>query len=348
LAPSRKHDSLLVTSLPNVRYLTGFTGSAGCALLTPRHRLFFTDFRYRTQAAHEVSKHDVHIVTGSSLVGCCQYITKRRLKTGVIGFEGGKMSLREHQIMRKLLKGFNFSDASGEIEKQRLVKNRFEINKLRQAAAVTDAAFRGLLRRRIIGRSEKEVAWILEAAMRRAGSGSMPFEIIVASGPRSAMPHGAASDRVIRAGELVVIDMGASIDGYCSDSTRTFATGPLTRKLTEIYGVVEEAQRRALNGVLAGASGNSVDAIARDYISAAGYGKAFGHSLGHGVGLEAHEGPVLSTASRDVLQPGMTLTIEPGIYLEGKGGVRIEDTVLVAAKGPEILTNFPRALRIIH
>ena len=345
MAPARgKYDSLLVTHLPNVRYLTGYKGSSGCALITPRRRYFFTDFRYREQARREVRDFDVRITPGPALDGCCRYISARRLKTGTIGYDGAHLTLRQHQLMKKLLKGMSFADAAGAVEKMREVKTRSEILKMRRACMIADAAYKRLVRSRVVGRTEKEVAWRLESAMRNHGSGPMPFEIIVVSGPRSAMPHGAAGERVIREGELVVIDMGASVDGYCSDVTRTFATGPLPSKLAEIYRTVQEAQHRAFEGTIAGAAAAGVDALARDYIDAAGYGAAFGHSLGHGVGLEGHEGPVLSRGSKAVLEPGMVVTVEPGIYLEGLGGVRIEDTVLVTAGGPEALTKFPRAL----
>jgi len=343
-----KHDSLLVTHLPNVRYLTGFTGSSGCVLTTPTRRLFFTDFRYRAQAAREVKGFDVRIVPGSAIEGCCRHITARNLKTGVIGYEGARMSLAAYKLMRRLLKGFRFHDASGAVEKLRAVKKGREITHLRQAAAITDAAYRKLSRSKVIGRTEKEIGWTLECFMRQSGSGQMPFEIIVASGPRSAHPHGVASDRVIREGELLMIDMGASVGGYCADATRTFATGPLRPRLKEIYKTVFEAQQLAMDGVADGAGCAAVDALAREHINAAGYGEHFGHALGHGVGLEAHEAPVLSSRSREVLISGMTVTVEPGIYVERVGGVRIEDTVLVRRGKSTPLTTFPRELHILR
>jgi Xaa-Pro aminopeptidase len=185
---------------------------------------------------------------------------------------------------------------------------------------------------------------MLETAMRGAGSEALPFEIIVASGRRSAMPHGLATDRVIGAGELVVVDLGARVDGYCSDITRTFATGPLTPRQIEIYRTVQEAQQLALAAAKPGARAADVDAVARGHIEAAGYGEDFGHSLGHGVGLEPHELPVLAPRSAEVLQAGMVVTVEPGIYRERTGGVRIEDTVLVGRRGPVSLTGFSREL----
>ncbi|MDO8737099.1 MAG: Xaa-Pro peptidase family protein [Thermoleophilia bacterium] len=339
-----RHDSLLVTHLPNVRYLTGFSGSAGCVLLTPRRKYFFTDFRYEAQAAKEVRGFDIRIVRRGSLDGCCRYVISRKIKTGVIGFDGAHISLRDHQLIKKLLKGFTICDAAGEIEKRRLVKSRSELVKLRQAAKISDAAYTKLARSKVVGKTEKEIAWMLESSMRQSGSGPMPFEIIVASGPRSAMPHGAATSRVIRSGELVVVDMGASVDGYCSDATRTFATGPLPGKLVEIYQIVYAAQKLAMDCMAEGTVCLDADRFAREHIAVAGYGAHFGHSLGHGVGLEPHEGPVLSSLSKDTLSAGMTVTVEPGIYLDRLGGVRIEDTVLVGTRGVQPLTKFPREL----
>ncbi len=349
MAPSpRKYDSLLVTHLPNVRYLTGFSGSSGCALITPRRRFFFTDFRYRAQAAVEVEGFDVRITKGQALDGCCRHITARRVGTGVIGYDGAHMSLREYRLMRRLLKGHRFFDAAGEIEKRRLVKSRTEAAHLRRAAALADAAYARLVRSRVVGKTERDVAWMLEATMLRAGSGPLPFEIIVASGPRSAMPHGVAGNRVIGPGELVIVDLGASVGGYCSDATRTFATGPLPGKLAQIYRVVYEAQQLALDGIVDGVACAEADALARGHIAAAGYGGAFGHSLGHGVGLEPHEAPVLAGRSKEILRTGMAVTVEPGVYLEGVGGVRIEDTVLVGARAATRLTRFPRELMLLR
>lgn len=343
-----KYDSLLVTHPPNIRYLTGFSGSSACVLITPRRKFFFTDFRYEAQAAQEVRGFDVRIVRGAALDGCCRYINSRRINTGAIGFDGAHISLRQHSLMKKLLKQSTVCDAAGQIEKQRLVKTRSEAGKLRRAAGIADAAFEKLARSKVTGRTEKEIAWMLESFMRQAGSGPVPFEIIVASGLRSALPHGVATGRVIRPGELVMVDMGASVEGYCSDTTRTFATGPLPDKLARIYKLVLEAQQLAIDGMSSGTACADADRLAREHIEAAGYGSAFGHSLGHGVGLEPHEGPVLSSLSRETLTAGMTVTVEPGIYLERLGGVRIEDTVLVGASGVQPLTRFPRNLIVLR
>ncbi|MBE0428364.1 MAG: aminopeptidase P family protein [Thermoleophilia bacterium] len=345
MAAKSVFDSLLVSHLPNVRYLTGFTGSSGCALITRRRKAFFTDSRYRLQAARQVKEFEIVIAAGPPLLAACAYIRAKRLRPGVLGYEGARVSCRELAAVRRALKGVRLRDASGFVEEQRLCKDRKEQSRLRRAARLADLAFERLYRSRVVGRTEREVAWMLEAAMREEGSEPVPFEIIVASGPRSAMPHGVAGKRIIRSSELLVVDLGASVDGYCCDMTRTFTTGKLAKKQLQIYETVRTAQEMAVNAIKPGAACSELDRLARDHITAAGYGEAFLHSLGHGVGLEAHEQPVLSIRSREILKAGMTVTVEPGIYLARTGGVRIEDTVLVGKNGPVLLTRYPRELR---
>ena len=338
------YDSLIITHLPNVRYLTGFSGSAGCVLITSTKRLFFTDFRYQAQSKREVKGFDVHIVPTGALPGACAYAVKRRLKLGVMGFEAAHLDQRSFLKVKKILKGTSLKDSGGIVEKSRQVKSRTEIGRIRKACALADLAMEKLRRTKVTGKTEKQIAWLLESVMRQAGSGTLPFEIIVASGPRSAMPHGVASGRVIGLDELVVVDLGASVDGYCSDMTRTFTTGELSRRQAEIYRIVKEAQESAFQGARPGVTCAELDGMTRRHITVAGYGDAFGHSLGHGVGLEEHEGPVLAPRSKEILCAGMTVTIEPGIYVERIGGVRIEDTILVGSSGPVRLTEFTREL----
>lgn len=337
-------DAMIVTHLPNVRYLTGFTGSSGCALITRRKKIFFTDSRYRIQASREVRAFETMVVSGSPLQGACRYITSSRIKIDALGYEGAHTTSRELGFLRRTLRGTRLRDKSGWIEEERLIKDRREISRLRKAADLADLAFTRISRSRIVGRTEREVAWMLESVMREAGSEPLPFEIIVASGLRSAMPHGVASGRVIRRNELVVVDLGASVGGYCSDMTRTFATGKLSNRQLDIYRTVQETQELVVREIRPGAACAALDRLAREHIMKAGYGEAFSHSLGHGVGLEAHEGPVLSSRSREILEAGMVVTVEPGIYLGRAGGVRIEDTVLVGRRGPVVLTGFPRDL----
>ncbi|RJQ45529.1 MAG: aminopeptidase P family protein [Gaiellales bacterium] len=336
---------MLVSGIFNVRYLTGFTGSSGCVLITPRKRYFFTDFRYRQQAAREVRDHEVRIVGGPALTGAARYAMARRIRLGVLGIEGADVSQRSYRELRSILKGIRLRDVSGTIERMRAVKSGREIRLIEQAAAICDRAFGRLVRKQVTGRTEKEVAWLLEGWMRQDGSEPLPFEIIVASGPRSALPHGVASDRVIGPNELVVIDMGARVRGYCSDMTRTFATGRLSARRLAMHETALAAQAAALKAVVPGAPCAEVDSAARKLIEGEGYGEAFGHALGHGVGLEAHEKPTLAPRSRERLSAGMVVTVEPGIYLPRTGGVRIEDTVVVGPGGPRALTRFARDLR---
>ncbi|MCL6106407.1 MAG: Xaa-Pro peptidase family protein [Actinobacteria bacterium] len=341
-------DSLLVTHLPNIRYLTGFTGSAGCVFLSARQQLFFTDFRYRAQSASEVRKgFKIHITGGPALEGAVSHIS-RRLKPGMLGFEGQWISQRQFARLRRSLKGVRLKDAGGAVERLRTIKSAGEQRLIRRACAIADTAFEQLVKSRVTGKTEAEIAWMLESVMRQAGSGPLPFPVIAASGPRSAMPHGVASPKVIKPGELLVVDLGASVNGYCSDETRTFATGRLPQELMDIYRIVKEARRQAMAAVSPGASGAGIDSVARSHIADRGYAANFGHSLGHGVGLEPHEGPVLSSRSGDILQEGMTVTVEPGIYLESRGGVRIEDTVLVGKNGARPLTRFPDELIVLR
>lgn len=331
----------LVTYLPNVRYLTGFSGSFGCVLTGRRRRYFFTDFRYRDQAAQQVKDYRIRIVRGPLLTGFCDYVSSHRLKLETLGVENAHISHSDYLLLRRKLKGIKLRDASGFVEKQRSIKGKAEIDRIRRAAAICERALSRLRRLRLTGRSEREVAWLLESYLREYGSGPMPFEIIVASGPRSAMPHGVAGDRIIGKGEFVVVDFGASVDGYCCDTTRTFITGEMSRRQRTIYRTVREAQALALKALKPGMSCSKVDGVARQHIETAGFGEAFGHSLGHGVGLEAHEAPVLAPRSNDVLAAGMVVTVEPGIY-SGRNGVRIEDTVLITRTGATALIGFTR------
>lgn len=331
----------LVTYLPNVRYLTGFSGSSACVLTGRRRRYLFTDFRYRDQAEKQVRGFQVRIVKGPLLEGFCEYVRSHRIKLNVLGVESDHLSHRDFLLLRRRLQGIRLRDVSGSVEKQRSIKGKTGVDRIRRAAVISDKALARLRRQRITGRSEREVAWMLERYMREYGSGPLPFEIIIASGPRSAMPHGVAGERKIGKGELVVIDFGASVDGYCCDMTRTFATGKLSRRQQRIYRTVREAQALAVKSLKPGVPCSEVDKLARDHIVKAGFGEAFGHSLGHGVGLEAHEAPLLAPRSKDVLAAGMAITIEPGIYT-GRNGVRIEDTVLITRKGATPLTGFTR------
>lgn len=344
LAEAKACDSLLVTDPANVRYLTGFSGTSGCALITPRLRLFFTDSRYKLRAEKEVKGFNVRIVSRALLDGACAYVKSKQIAMGNLGFEGKHLSYSQYLGLRRSLEKIKLKDAGDAVTNLRAIKTRNEIASIRKAASIADAAFKKLRSMKVVGRSEREVAAILEYTMKQNGSEKMPFEIIVASGRRTAMPHAATSGRIISKDELLLIDMGASVDGYCCDVTRTFATGRLPEKLQSLYSTVQEAQSMAIGVLKPGLALKEADRLARDHISSAGHGKNFRHSLGHGVGLETHEAPVLSPFSEGTLKQGMTVTVEPGIYVRGSGGVRIEDTVLIDRRGPVMLTGFTREL----
>lgn len=344
LAEAKGCDSLLVTDPANMRYLTGFSGTSGCALITPRLRLFFTDSRYMLRAGKEVRGFNVRIVDRELLDGVSAYVNARKVAVGTLGFEGKHLSYAQYLGLRHGLKKIKLKDAGNAVTNLRAIKTRGEIRRIRQAANIADAAFKKLRSMKVVGRSEREVAAILEYNMKQNGSEEMPFEIIVASGRQTAMPHAATSGRIIRKDELLLIDMGASVDGYCCDVTRTFATGRLPAALQSLYRTVQEAQSRAVGALKPGLALKDADSLARDYITSAGHGKNFRHSLGHGVGLETHEAPVLSPLSEGTLEKGMTVTVEPGIYVSGSCGVRIEDTILIDTRGPVMLTGFTREL----
>ena len=336
-------DLMLVTSLVNVRYLTGYTGSNGIALIGPDTRVFITDFRYREQSATEVQDgFDRRIATLDLLEGIADELPVGALR---MGFEDGHLTVRAHARLAELLPDRVELVAAGDpVEALRAVKEPEEVRRIRAASELADAALREIMEQGLAGRAEIEVAATLEAAMRRHGAQGASFQSIVAAGPHGALPHATPRDVPIGAAELVVIDWGAQLDGYCSDCTRTLATGELSETAQIAYDLVLEAQRAGLQAVAAGVSGRDADAAARTVIDDAGHSEHFGHGLGHGVGLEVHEAPRLSQRSDSVLQAGNVVTVEPGVYLPGEVGVRIEDLVVVTESGREILTAVPKEL----
>lgn len=327
--------ALLVTDLSNVRYLTGFTGSSGNLLVSRREAVFVTDFRYRTQAAREVRSCRRVEQRGGLTETLAALVRKKGLRR--LGFEGRHLVWQTHRDLGEMLPGVELTAVEGMVERLRMVKERGEIALLRRAVAVAAVAY-GTAARRLSGRSEREVAEGLERAMRLRGAEAPAFPPIVAGGRRGALPHASPGKRKIRKGDLVVLDFGARFGGYHSDISRTRLVGPGDRRSRNLYRVVAEAQRQALKAVRPGAAAASVDEAARAVIEKAGYGDSFGHATGHGVGLEVHEGPSVSARSEDLLEKGMVFTVEPGIYVEHFGGVRIEDMVLVTGSGCEILT----------
>jgi len=338
-------DALAVSSLPNIRYLTGFSGTSALVLVTGGAVEFLSDFRYRDQARAEVGGlARIGIESG----GLWERLFKRladHAGVAVVGYEAHILTAQDAAKLPDPARPWAFRPAGEPIEALRAVKSPEEVAAVRAAGAVATEALAETVGQVRAGQTELEVAAILEAALRRRGSEWYAFPTIVASGPRSALPHARTGTRVIAPGELLLLDFGAVVDGYCSDVTRTFVVGaPPTARQAEVYGVVQRAQRAALDGLRAGLTGRQADALARDPIAAAGHGEAFGHSLGHGVGLEVHEAPRLAQTAAETLASGAVVTVEPGVYLEGWGGVRIEDDVVLEEGGAASLTEFPRDL----
>ncbi len=341
LVAERELDCFLVTDLVNVGYLTGFGGTNGACVCAAERRVFLTDFRYTERAEAEVEGWDVVTVTDDWLGGIAECLT------GKTGFEDHHMAVRTlGRLEEKLPGGIELEGAGGIVEKLRRVKDEDELAAIAVAAELADEIWRYALERGLAGRSELDVARAAEARMRELGA-EPSFPTIVAAGLNGALPHAEPGERQIGRGELVVFDMGAKLDGYCSDGTRTFATGEPGEEARAVYATVLEAQEAALGAVEAGAKAEDVDAVARKLIAAAGHGDRFGHGLGHGVGLEVHEEPRVSQRSEDVLAAGEVVTIEPGIYLPGQLGVRIEDLVVVTADGHQNLSSLPKSLQLV-
>jgi Xaa-Pro aminopeptidase len=337
----RELDRMLVLNLVNIRYLTGFTGTNGACVCGPGVRLFFTDFRYTERAEAEVEGWEILTIANDWLGGIAEHLQGR------VGFEDDHVSVRLlEKLKEKLSDGVEMAAAGGQVEELRRVKDDAELALIEEAAKLADEALRWSSEQGLAGRTEREVARAFEARVRELG-GNPSFPAIVAAGPNGALPHAEPGEREIGRGELVVFDMGAAIDGYCSDGTRTFATGDPGAEATEVYEVVREAQQASLDAIRAGVKGEDVDKVAREVIDAAGHGDRFGHGLGHGVGLELHEGPRLSLRSDDLLAPGEVVTVEPGIYLPGRLGVRIEDLVVVTEDGLRNLSSLPKGLQIV-
>jgi Xaa-Pro aminopeptidase len=339
-------DVMVVSNLVNVRYLTGFTGSNGLVLAGADTRAFLTDFRYVEQAAAEVDgSYERHTISGELLDALVELLPEGALR---VGFEDEHMSVKQHNgLAERLAEGVELVGASGVVEGLRAIKDSGEVARVGEAAELADAALRRIIGEGLAGRTERDVALALEQDMRRRGAARPSVDTIVAAGAHGALPHARPRDVEIRPGDLVVIDWGAELDGYCSDCTRTFSVGEPTAEARRIYELVLEAQLAGLHAVRAGVSGPEADSAARSVIEAGGHGQHFGHGLGHGVGIEVHESPRLSQRSNDELQAGHVVTVEPGIYLPGKFGVRIEDLVVVTEEGCEVLTSLSKELTVV-
>ncbi|MDR6224670.1 M24 family metallopeptidase [Desmospora profundinema] len=341
----RNLEALLVTHPVNRRYLTGFTGSSGWVLVTGDRQVLISDFRY-TEQGKEESPHFSFVDHGGNLL---KEVARLCREAGVstLAFEEAHLTVRVHRQLMEALEGVELRPVVQVVEELRQIKSEDEVAIIRQAASIVDTAFEKILEKIKPGVTEREIESHLEILMRKQGATSSSFDIIVASGPRSALPHGVASDRVMQRGDLVTLDFGALYQGYCSDMTRTVVLGPPADWQREIYGIVLEAQQKAVAAIRPGITGQEVDTVARDHINANGYGDQFGHSTGHGLGMEVHEAPTLSIRGKEPLEPGMVVTVEPGIYLPGRGGVRIEDDVCVTENGYEGLTFSPKELIIL-
>ena len=337
-------DGLLVTGLANIRYLTGFTGSSAIVFVTPRDLILITDFRYQTQVADEVGEFARISIESQSLWSRLWGLLAQVPSLEVVGFESAHLLHRDFQRLLESGSRWQWRPTLDLVEARRERKDPEEVAAIERAADVAVEALGAVLPQVHAGMTENAVAGALEKALRDAGSEGFPFATIAASGPRSALPHARSSSRVITTGDFLLLDFGAEVDGYCADITRTFVIGKATDEQRRVHGVVREANRLASAGVRAGMSGRDADAIARSYIERQGFAEEFGHGLGHGIGLEVHEGPRLARTADAPLAEDAVVTIEPGIYRPGWGGVRIEDDVHLAAGGPRVLTRFPRDL----
>ncbi|MHB8649762.1 MAG: M24 family metallopeptidase [Gaiellaceae bacterium] len=331
----RLEEPLLVTNSKNVVYLAGFE-SSNAVLLVDRERVrLFTDFRY-IQAARAIPGVEV-VQTRRAVIA-----ELPELLSGRVGFEATTLTYAQYDTLAK--GGLELVPRAGLVESLRAVKDEGELDALRRACTITDRVFERLTELTFAGRTERAVAWDLQSLFHEEGGDGLAFESIVGSGPTGSRPHARAGDRTIGAGELVVVDAGCTVDGYASDCTRTFATGPLDGEAAEAYEVVLAAQRAALETIRAGLPARDADGAARAIVDGSAFKGLFGHGLGHGLGIDVHEAPRLSTETSDVLEPGNVVTVEPGVYVEGRFGVRIEDDVVVTRDGIENLTGFRKDL----
>ncbi|MGI8708834.1 MAG: M24 family metallopeptidase [Actinomycetota bacterium] len=333
-------DGLLVVDLDNVRYLTGFSGSNGQVLITPESVQFFTDGRYRARAQQTVQGADVVVYSDSLFAPLRDRLAAGGIKK--LGIEASAMTVADHHRFAGKLDDYELIATTGVVEKLRRAKDADEVDLMRRAVEITDAAFEWVLDRLMGGPTEREVALELEVKMRRDGADEVSFTPIVGSGPLSAHIHHTPSDRKLEPGDLVLLDFGCRVEGYCSDLTRTVCLGGASSEQKEMYATVLSAQLAGLDAVGAGVPARDADAAARRIIDAVGHGDDFGHGLGHGLGLNVHEAPRLHWSSEDTLAVGDVCTVEPGIYVIGSGGIRIEDDVLVTKAGSEALNRAPK------
>ena len=323
----------------NVRYLTGFESSNAALLVDAADVRVFTDFRYAERARE---------LEGVEVVETKRYLYSdlRKLLPRRVAFEAEAMSYSDFESLRE--GGVDLVPRRGTVESLRVVKEAEEVEAIRRAVAVTDAAYERLAEEPFAGKTEKELVRRMEQLLRESGADRPAFDVVVAAGPTAASPHALPGGRVVEQGDLVLVDAGAKLDGYCADSTRTFAVGEVSESLRDVYELVRRAQQAGLEALRAGVSGREADGAARAVIAEAGYGENFGHGLGHGIGLLVHEAPGLRPESTDVLAAGNVVTVEPGLYLSGVAGIRIEDLVIVTDDGCEVPSAFPKELMTVH
>jgi len=345
LLPGFKADALLVSAIPNIRYLTGFTGSSALLLVTREEAVLFTDGRYKLQAGQEVEHAAVVLAKGPLVRALIGSVKRRRLRR--LAFESGKVSFAFHAALRANLPGFRLAPLGGVVEMLRAIKSPEEVAAIRRAVELNSAVFEASLGEIRPGVTEVEAAIQIDHRMRLMGADKPAFDTIVAAGPRAALPHARPTRNRLGKNDLVIIDQGVILGGYSSDMTRTVGLGPLGEPKRRVYRAVLEAQLAAIANVRAGVKASHVDRQARLVLKQHGLDKAFDHSTGHGVGLEVHEPPRLGRNEKTKLEAGMVITIEPGAYLEDLGGVRIEDMVLVTDRGCEVLTPTPKDLRVL-
>jgi Xaa-Pro aminopeptidase len=331
-------EPFLVTTPVNVRYLTGFESSNAAVLVDEERVLLFTDFRY-AEAARQVEDVEFVEVERALIRGVAARVQ------GTVGFESAHLTFASWELLRNA--GLELVPRGGEVEQLRAVKEPEELQALQKAAAITTQAYERIATEPFVGHTERELGFRFDQILQELGAHGNSFPTVFASGPNGASPHTHSGERVIEPGELVVVDAGATIDGYCADCTRTFATGDLPDELQHAYDICLAAQLAGLRAVAPTITGRQADAAARGVIDAAGLGEFFGHGLGHGVGLLVHEAPTLRPESEDTLVANNVVTVEPGIYLPGIGGVRIEDLVVVSDSGPRVLTPYPKELQTV-
>lgn len=340
----KRLDAMIVLSDFNRRYLSGFTGTSGALIITHNKNYLVTDFRYIEQATKQAPEFEIINRQNGLITEIKNILEQAQLSN--IGFEGHQISYDTYVELNKgMITLISISDS---IDKIREVKSEEEIKLIRKAAEIVDKTYDYILTVVKVGMSEREIKALLESKMLELGADGPSFDTIVASGYRGALPHGVASDKLIEKGDMITLDFGAYYRGYCSDITRTFAVGEPDPKMKEIYNIVLSSQIKAIDEIRPGMTVQEADALSRDYIDAHGYGQEFGHSLGHGIGLDIHEGPLLSKNSIGELQVNNCVTIEPGIYVDGLGGVRIEDDILITENGCDVFTKCTKDLIILE